>query len=719
MKVKEVFKQLFKYSNRKSNPFWDIECDCENIESLIKIEIEFYLELDNLFKTYRQSEKVMPIVHSHFDEIISWKNKSELQKHKEVFSYLQFVWGLNVTSQLNIVGEFTYCYDVFVKSIFDKTFENGEEYDLSDIKPFKLIYFTNVYIKANSLSIIEQWFSNLYYYAKSFSGLNDWCEIFFEEVYYYLNESPSIKEYYPQYLSNLFSWCEVNFDRKASNAILKIISKQFNLINWSNNLEMNNVKSLLGLQLLIAKDYEKNNKENLYEELKNNISFHPLLKMQAIMGLCHDETSLIKHLDQLIESFKDYNDSIENQNLNVIEEIYEKARVFKNLLNGPITIASKGGNGIIVERLIASFYDIKIPEVPGHELIIIPNQLKKIIYFFNSELISEEKDTQKIVKELINIENNAFNLFRVIKGGIKQEFNFSDKPMGFPNPSFADNFENKLLELYNFKKIEDFFDQIKTMIQFDLNSFPLQALMIKSIGKTLPINLSLSKKGNFPKVKKILFWSGFSQTSEIEKTALSEVFSLKGINFEVHDEESSSLNLFIKKINECDPEIVWISSHGEYHHYEPNRSEIKFSERESISIREYNSLINTSNKRRLLILNVCEGGVHAQTGEFKNLGFPNLLAGYNQDVISHLWMAEPRFAYVFGVFIAIGIAFFDKNYFEAFEYSLTKVLSNKQNILDEIELIDAELSDFKDRVQNNDTTKWGNLITTGSPVYNI
>ena len=54
-----------------------------------------------------------------------------------------------------------------------------------------------------------------------------------------------------------------------------------------------------------------------------------------------------------------------------------------------------------------------------------------------------------------------------------------------------------------------------------------------------------------------------------------------------------------------------------------------------------------------------------------------------------------------------------------FKYSQLKVLSNKTSILDELEKIPLELYNLKERINNNDGTEWGNIITTGSPVYNI
>ncbi|MBA9072575.1 hypothetical protein GGR22_000701 [Flavobacterium gossypii] len=717
MLVKEVFTQLYKHSITKENPAWELECDCQNELTFNLVETLFQHELMELFYTYKASEKVIPIIHLHFDEIINWKQRSKLKEHKDVFSYLQFTWGICATTQLNLDGEFIYCFDVFMKSVFGRTFQNGEQYDLSDIDPYGFLNSKNNYI-ANSKEIVEQWFSQLYYYSKSFSGLNEWCVYFFEEVYYHLNEDFQIEQYHPQFLSNLLSWCEVNFDKRASRAIRNIIEREFNLITWSENENENEIKKSLGLQLLLCRDYRNTKKGELLAELEHNSEFNPLSKMQSREALCYDEESLTKNFSELIASIKDYNLFLETQNLDIFQCTYQRARIFKIFLS-IFNIASDIEKTNIIEEILLNYYNVDKPQETGKTLFIIPNQYKRVAYCFPHKSVYDEKDSQKLIIEIIDAENKAFNTYRLLKGGIKQEIIITDFSVGMPLPKFAYDFEKRLLSLYDFNKIKEDLFNANSMSQFDLNSFPLQTLMMKTINKTLPINLSLSKKLDFPKIEKILFWSGFSQTSEIEREALEEIFQFAEIEFEVHNEENSSLKKFQNRIIEYKPDIVWISSHGEYQHYEPNISSIKLSESESISIRDFEQLINKDDKRRLLFLNVCEGGVHSQTGEFKNIGFPNLLTATNQDIISHLWMVEARFACVFGVFVALGVALLQKNYFEAFEYSLSRVLIDKETILEELETFPVNLTNLKERIQNNDSTEWDNIITTGSPVYNI
>lgn len=719
MLFKEIFSQLYYNSCSQNNPIWERQFDYKDQNLLLETEEFFQFELMGLFKHYNASERVISIVHKHFDEIISRKNNTDVIEYKEIFSYLQLTWGLFVATQLNWDGEFVYTHNVFMKSVFDNTFENGEQYDINDIEVFELLNSENQFVSNYSKPIIDQWFSQLYYYSRSFSGLNEWCEFYFLEVYYGLCKNLIMEVYHPQYLSNLLSWCEVNLNQKRSIKIRDIIQREFDQAEWSNDPQWNEIKCTLGVQLLLCKDYRDNNKHELFKEIEENSSLHPSTKMQAMISLCYDKASLKSNFIPLLESIYEFNQYISKEFPNRIDSIYQRARIFKNLLNGCISLAVDLEQGKMIDQILYAFYNIKNPEELGRNIYLVPNVKNYVAFCFSDKTILDKKESQNLLIEIVDIENRAFNKLRLLKGGITQKITPTNQPMGLPVPKLAKEYENKLFELYDFSKLRNELPHLSSLSQFDFNSFPLQSLMLKSIGETLPINSSLSKKRDFSKVENVLFWSGFSQTSEIETEALKEIFGSKEVVFEIHNEENSNLIRFISRIDELNPEIIWISSHGEYHHYEPNVSKIKLSEKESIGIRDFEILINKGDKRRLLFLNICEGGIHFQSGEFKNLGFPNLLASNNQDVISHLWMVEPRFAYVFGAFLALGITHLQKNYFEAFQYSLLLALSDKTSILDELEKIPLQLFDLKERIENNDGTEWGNLISTGSPIYNI
>lgn len=715
MIVKELFSKLYNNTLQRENTIWEYTIDNSDGELLKQISILFNDEIELLFKQINESEKITIIIHEHFDEIIERKNSSTAKEDQDFFSYLQFIWGLFATNQFNVTGEFNYCYDIFMKSIFDFSYRNGEDHDPEVI--YKILDSKNKYI-SQAYPDLEQWFSQLYYYSKSYSGLNEWCNLFFDDVYYELKEHLVIKPYHPQFLSNLFSWCAVCQNERGCIVLMNIIYREYCLINWSTSDDLDKIKLELGLQLLLSNDSRISDKVKFFEELESN-NIDVLARMQGVISLCNTIEHLVDKYELLKDAISGFNKYLSDKKIDTISLIYQRARIFKNLLNTCIFSAIESGRGDMIDDLLMAFYDTSVPQRAGTIVYFAPTLEKQVTFCFPSKTISYSVNSQKILIDIIDIENKAFKTTKLISGGFTKEIKYNGEHIGIPESDFADEYEAKLLELYDFSKIDEELASVDSIIQFDYYSIPLQSLMIKTINNTLPINLSLSKKEVFPEIKSVLFWSGNSITSEIEENSLNEIFSSKGINFKVHNESNSSLRQFISEINEIDPEIVWISSHAEFKHYEPNKSKIHLSETETIDVRDFNQLINNGNKRRLLFLNVCESGVHAGTGEFKNLGFPNLLTSNNQDVISHLWLAESRFAYVFGVLFAIAIACHEENYFSAFKFSLSKVLANKEAILDEINRVPIDLSELQSRIENDDSTKWGNLISTGSPVYYV
>ena len=604
-----------------------------------------------------------------------------------------------------------------MKSLLDRTFKNGEQYNIPVDIPFYFLYEKDSRIEYSKLSS-ELWFTELYYYSKSFSGLNEWCEYFFEEVYHYLNDGFKIESHHPQLLSNLFSWSSENFDSKKSRAIRKLIEREYSNISWNSSEANNEIKATLGIQLLLVIDYKNIEKSLLFEEIERHFTFHTSHRMQALIALCYDEEHISFNISNLIFSIKDYNSYLKSDTSNIIQKIYLKARLFKIFNNIICTSAEKGKTDIIEEILIA-YYDISIPQRFGRTLFIIPNMLKKVVYAFNNKVLIDEKDSQSLMIKVIDIENKAFNTFNVLKGGQNQSFTYSEKSNGFPNNKDGELYENALFELFNFRLLRDYLSDFDSICLFSMNLVPLQALMIKSIGTTLPINLSLSKKLEYNKLDRVLGWSGNSHTSSLEVDVLVHIFQNNKIEFEVHNENDSNLNDFLLAINDKNPDVIWISSHGEFGHYEPNKSYIIFSDSEKLAIRDFDRLTNNSKNRRLLYLNICEGGAHTQTGEFKNLGFPNLLTSFNQDVLSNLWMTEPIPAYVFGTIFAKNLMKNRNDYFQAYKYTMTQFLGNKQSILEVLKEDSKLFGQVIERIENNNSIEWDNLITTGSLAYFI
>ena len=164
--------------------------------------------------------------------------------------------------------------------------------------------------------------------------------------------------------------------------------------------------------------------------------------------------------------------------------------------------------------------------------------------------------------------------------------------------------------------------------------------------------------------------------------------------------------------------MIWISSHGEHEHYEPNKSSITLSDEEKIYLEDYKRLKTNSDSRALFFFNICEGGVHAQISEFKNIGFANLICNNSQDVLSHLWMVDPLIALLFGIIFSKKLME-NPNYFSSYSDTVAVFIQGKDSVISELNFSDVECAKILEMIESRDDIDWGNILHWGSSVYYI
>jgi hypothetical protein len=250
----------------------------------------------------------------------------------------------------------------------------------------------------------------------------------------------------------------------------------------------------------------------------------------------------------------------------------------------------------------------------------------------------------------------------------------------------------------------------------DLNLLPLQALLLKETGLTFPLYVSLQPKAANPAVQHILLWQGNSMTSEFEADTLGYLFRRAGISLTVLRAGEATKADFLAAYQSAAYDVLWVSSHGSLGYYEPDTSHFFLSESDTISIQELAGLPVVRETRRLLLLNVCEGGANTQIGGFQNVGFGHLLSATHQDVLSHLWMTDPW------VLAAIKLGEPDTTFFEAYTFAASGLIAGPAYIIGQLRaLIELDQNEvvvkLLERVENASSLTQMNILRWGSPVY--
>jgi len=415
----------------------------------------------------------------------------------------------------------------------------------------------------------------------------------------------------------------------------------------------------------------------------------------------------------LIASIKNYVSSILERD--EPSTIYAKARTFK-IINIPIELFIKHGYYEIANEILSTWY--AVPKLDKKLLYCLPNQMDGPLFASESHLTIHTYNTPEQFRDVIEITNDFLSRNNTIN--TDGNFKLKEYPRpGVPTIELSKKFEQKMRTYYKLDDLAAKKDllvgNVENLIIIPNLQHPIQTLMLKYIGFTLPITVSFKQPYIDKKIKRVLLWSVGSLTSSLESNALNIIFTKAGFqvdyyNYDIDKEE------FLIKYNSSEYDVVWIISHGNYDHYNPHTSDISTSNDSSpLFINDLRNIQNGNNERRLLVLNVCDGGTSAAYGNPNDFGIASLITSEHQATISHIWPTDSWFAVLFGVLLAIGLTT-SNSYFEAYTYAMKYMYSSKSEVISEICKYLGSSDEIIEKLQYRDLD-FDKIYYWGSPVF--
>lgn len=698
----DLFKE-FVVTNDKNKGFLSQPVDLENNFCL------YYILEQNIIDVIRTKspDRCYDEVKSFLSRMISLKDETSSFKLKNRTDFLLLHYTSVIVEVYNITGHFHYCHDIFMLGIQNRTYANGEQYEFQHLKIFNHINSFDDLISEVSLNTTIKWLSHFFYYSRSFSGLNDWGKMILEDTMYLIDETNIQTDDYSFLLSNVYSWCELNdietepeFLRRKYILLEKEISISSPLI-YSESIRLN---------IVLSDGFSKALRKSMAEKLQYITWENRISKTQFFLSIFCNKLLPEIEIEHIIEEIRILNSEIRQDDR--INSLHEKSRIAK-ILNLFIKHCFDKQLYNELNQVILSFYESSLKD--DSILYVTPNTPNGLSILSSKQHQLLEHNPSLVIRELTKYRNLALNQFVLLKGtDYTNEIPTGD--LGFPNYKYGKEYERLLLEVYKVDELKSYdFNELKSIFQFDFNGLPYQALMIRTLDYTLPIQNSFKLKLDFPKITKVLFWKGNSFSSEIEFKCVKEIFDLNNIQVAVCDVKDD----FIEHLKD-DYQIIWLSTHGEHTHYDPVNSRIVLNDESSLELREFDLLLNQQEFRRLLFFNICEGGVAAQTGDLINVGFPSLVTEANQDYLSHLWMVDFQVAKLYGVIYAIYISS-GLNYFDAFVKTVHTLSNGVESIIKALLPYNSseEIANLIESVRNMDNHDLSNILYWGSPAYYV
>jgi hypothetical protein len=240
---------------------------------------------------------------------------------------------------------------------------------------------------------------------------------------------------------------------------------------------------------------------------------------------------------------------------------------------------------------------------------------------------------------------------------------------------------------------------------------PAQALMIRDLGFSWPIAVTMEMPACDRTCREILVWNAGTLLAEQQAQWLSRILQPHvGVTIASGDMED-----FRSKYSDQKYDAIWITTHGEFDHNDPHRSGLKLSETLTLTFDQLRSMPVPTGGRRLLILDACDSGAVPVYGGLSDLGFGPLMASKTQATISHRWPIEQFASAMFNALLALGLR--STSPYLAYEFAVSTMIRGKESIADELRAVLGDDHDLIRRIRNNESVRWNTLAIWGSAAF--
>lgn len=700
MTVRETLNELFDLSHDKTNPIWEqniTRVDFSALDDLKGIEMEVQSRISR--------EKFMQASKSYLEGIIRAKQNADPRLGISL-NFLQFIHAAEVVRMCNSNGLFSESHDWLEFSLCD-TLEAGQRHT----EPDRFVDFFESkegLIVRNRTNELLFWMGELFYYSRKRGGLKELAERIFQQYWkltaHYSKEFPfydeSIKA---RALCHTLAWAIINNKGEQKELALALVDMYENAKNRESKKLAVVQLSGGGFQFTVrsAAEWAKAGLDDYGDQL------YAHERLQLLNNYCLDDVKKIsKHLPEIREAIKNYMQHIGGERL-ILK--YEKARIF-SVLFGLILKCLE--NGLLGEAtlLISDFKEVdEASRLDANHLFVIVNYSPSVAYASDKGFIKGDKTSVKRYCELVS-QSNLFLGTTVTMNDIPEFVLVKPKQMGIPDDEEGANFESAIHNHYSLELLTELdLSKSESMIILPGVQHPIQPLMIKELGTSLPIAVSFEKPLRQRKVKKVLLWCFGTRTSDPERELVEKIFKQWGIEVDAVDIENLSKVDFIDKYSSSEYDVVWLATHGDYKHFSPHKSQIEILNEVHIEVEEIFETEPKVDGQRLLFLNICDGATAASYNALYDIGIGASLCNKNQAVLSHIWPIEVDYALVFALLYAHYLAKGD-SFFIAHQNTVKTILAGKdamKETLKEYEFINEELVNKLDAEVPKNIYYWG------------
>lgn len=433
------------------------------------------------------------------------------------------------------------------------------------------------------------------------------------------------------------------------------------------------------------------------------------------------QSNALSAFAEIQQATSDYAAEVEGSTPDTSAFYYVQARLF-DIVEPFVGRVIREGRPDLAVDLLGAWYGVpddrlrRSPVVAYH-----PAFVDGVAYADKTRVLMYERDNAAALRSLIALQNDALGSSLTIADDYSLEIQTPSRP-GVPNSSLARHLEQELIRFYELERLREdhVFQPLTATALLPIRSLchPIQALMLVWLGTTWPLVASYEEPVPDRAMRKILLWSVGTLGGPAELDAVAGVFRGTGAEV-VQLTDDLKPEDFGRLYEDDEYDAVWINAHGEFSGPDPHAAHLILSldGQQRITIADLVERRVPTSGRRLLFLNICDGGNVMVTDAPPRLGIAPMLASRYQAVVSHLWPVRNFVAATFGALLANSLAA-GSGFFQAYCEALRSLRSERPAVLGLLENIDPRPAELIDRVgKGPDDFSDRSLFNWGSPVF--
>jgi hypothetical protein len=312
-------------------------------------------------------------------------------------------------------------------------------------------------------------------------------------------------------------------------------------------------------------------------------------------------------------------------------------------------------------RLLADWYGVEEAERrTGPYLLCVGSQKLGVFYALEGKPLLLPQDQDTSMARLADAGNRFFGTNLTLGDTPGLEPHVAERP-GIPSRAEGPQYEDAVQGHYRpdemLRALGESIALAGGLLALHGTRDPLQPVIASATGRTLPLLTSFRRPEPDRPVRRVLIWSGGTFLGAVGVSAAAELLSQHGVGCDIIPDEARSAEEFLRRYAAGEYDVLWVDAHAEYDHYDPHRVYLRLfpGDGRGLSLAELAAIPVPGGGRRLLFLNVCDGGTATPMPGPSKLGLAPMLAGARQAVVSHLWPVEQTYAALLDGLLAVGL----------------------------------------------------------------